>query len=355
MISYYELLLMISTWKQPYKILVPIEDVELLYIWNDNYKSYYVQPTTVSESFYKKYDPYLYNNIDEEDFFKQNIKVVSEYKFTIGEYVSYFDLLNAIKVDSQPYKVRYHNKEKYNDYVYDNNNYVEMEDTGDIPTWESHLSREVGELDIFEKNIEIIEAGNNMLKIKKGSVGSSYFNIVPVKVKDIKKDTNDYDNVIEYNDVAISIEEDDISDYLLPVLLKYFNDDLQENKKRSDVSVEHYTIGYDSSFEWYLTYNYYTFDDIRKIIEELRKIIRLLTEDYDNPYLDEIKKNYTGVLFRDNRINSNDVLENKDNSELIKNDINEIINFYKRFIDYLEVMLDKGEENGYNLISFMGP
>lgn len=103
-----------------------------------------------------------------------------------------------------------------------------------------------------------------MIQIKKGSVGSSYFNIVPVKINDINKDTNDDNNVIEYNDVAISIEEDDISNYLLPILLKHFNDDLHENKKRSYVSVEHYTIGYESSFEWHLTYNYYTFDDIRK-------------------------------------------------------------------------------------------
>lgn len=83
--------------------------------------------------------------------------------------------------------------------------------------------------------------------------------------------------------------------------------------------------------------------------------MKLLTDDYNNPYFDVIKKNYTGVLFEDNRINSNEVLNNEDNSELIKNDICEIINFYKIFIDYLEVMLNKGKENGYNLISFMIP
>ena len=35
--------------------------------------------------------------------------------------------------------------------------------------------------------------------------------------------------------------------------------------------------------------------------------------------------------------------------------INEIIEFYYRFIFYLEEMIEAGKEKGYNLISIMGP
>lgn len=355
MISYYELLLMISTKKQPYRILVQIDDVELLFEWNDNYNAYYIQPTTASEKFYKDYGSYLNDNIDEEIFFEQNIKVVSEYKFTIGEYVSYFDILNAIKTNSQPYKVRYHLDKEYNDYVYEENNYIEFEDNGDLPPWESHLSRQVDINNIFDKNIEIIEAGNNMLKIIEGPYGSSYFNIHPIKVRNYDQDTNWSENIIKNNDLCISIEEDDVLNLLFPILVKYFNDDLEENKKRSEVNMCDYKIGVSSSFDWNLTYNYYTFDDVKKIITELKKIIELLDKDFDNPYLDYVKTNYDYILFSDRRINSSEVLNSQDNTELIKKDKFEIINFYKRFIYYLEKMVKESGKDGYHLISFMGP
>ena len=37
------------------------------------------------------------------------------------------------------------------------------------------------------------------------------------------------------------------------------------------------------------------------------------------------------------------------------NEINLIIDFYRRFIYRIEYMIKIGEEKGYNLISFMGP
>lgn len=170
-----------------------------------------------------------------------------------------------------------------------------------------------------------------MIEIKDKFYGSSFFNIQPVKVKNINEDTNDMDNVEECRELCISIEEDDIWAYLFPVILKYYNDDLEENKKRYDVDKTKYNIGEETTFEWYLTYNYFTFEDMNKIINELKKIIILLQTDFENGYLDEIKKNY------------------------YKTDIKEIVSFYERFIEKVNHMMNESEKDGYRLISFMGP
>ena len=104
-------------------------------------------------------------------------------------------------------------------------------------------------------------------------------------------------------------------------MLKYFNNNLPENKNRID----------EEGFEWNLTNNYYTIEDIEKIIDEINQIMILLKEDYNNSKLDFIRKGYKS------------------------DSVDEIVNFYKRFIEYLQKMIIKGNEEGYNLISFMGP
>lgn len=73
-----------------------------------------------------------------------------------------------------------------------------------------------------------------MIKIKKGHDSSSYFWIMPVKVKDINKNTNNMDNVDECKDLEISIEEEDINSFLRPILLEIFNDYLYANKKKKN-------------------------------------------------------------------------------------------------------------------------
>ena len=107
---------------------------------------------------------------------------------------------------------------------------------------------------IFKREIGIVD----------GHDSSSYFWIMPVRVIDYSN-TNDMDNVAEMRSVEISIEEDDVSQYLTPFLYKHYNDELEANKKR----IEHQWADDDgkeqvsvvSGFEWYLTHNFYTFNN----------------------------------------------------------------------------------------------
>lgn len=353
MISYYDLMLLVKFNKHPHKVLVPIDkDRELLFEFSLKHNTYYVTPTSVSQKFYKEYDPYLDLNMTEDIFFEKNIIAVDPYLFSIGEYVSYYDLMTSIKFNTQPYRVRIHINNQQHDYIFDSidlsesKKYIELEDVGSLPSWNFYLSHQVSDNNWFEKNIEIIEAGNSLIRIIEGGCGGSYFNIFPIKVINENDDTDAIDNVEEMRDEAIAIEEENVNSFLYPLLKKHFNSDLLENKNRSDEKNE---------FEWYLTNNFYTCNNIEEMIKDIKEIVTLLKNDYENPKLDFIKKNYSWVLYLDSRVDSRNIPKNSECYDLIKPYIDEIINFYKRFIYYLEKMMINGKKNGFELITFIGP
>lgn len=176
--------------------------------------------------------------------------------------------------------------------------------------------------DIFKQEIEIFDGHNS----------SSYFWIMPVKVIDYS-DTGFWDNIAEYRYIEISIEEGDVFHYLKPFLDKYFNNELEANRKRvdnvweDDDGIEHQS--YVSGFEWYLTYNFYTHESIAAMLKDINDTIEVLTAEGENEYTSKNILQYTTA----------DML----------------IDFYRRFIYRMEFMIKIGQERGYDLISFMGP
>lgn len=188
------------------------------------------------------------------------------------------------------------------------------------------VSIEIDGKDIFKEEIGIVDGHDN----------SSYFWIMPVRV--IKSDnTNELDSVAEMRSIEISIEELDIYHYLTPFLYKYFDDELEANRRRIEF---HYTddegnecINYVKGFEWYLTNNFYTFESVSKMIDDIKDTIDALSSNNENEYTNKLKKN-GGIEIHSENI---------------------IIDFYNRFIYRMEYMMKVGAENGYNLISFMGP
>ena len=195
-----------------------------------------------------------------------------------------------------------------------------------------------------------------MIEIIEGHDSSSYFWIMPVKVKDITKNSDDIDNVDEYRKLEISIEEENIRAFLFPLLLKHFDNNLLENQQRYDKGVVSYINGIQTTFEWYLTYNYYTMESIQNMIEEIKEITKLLEYDFNSTKLDYIKEDYDWILFLDDRVNPKNLPDDKyERIKLTENYKDVIIDFYNRFIKYMENMIKDGREAGYKLISFMGP
>lgn len=186
-----------------------------------------------------------------------------------------------------------------------------------------NLSLEIIGKDIFDDEIRIVD----------GHDGSSYFWIMPVRVIDYSN-TNEIDNVAEMKNMEISIEEDDVYQYLYPFIKKYFDDSLKANKQRindswiDDNGQEHVDVI--AGFEWYLTHNFFTFDSIKLMLNDIVDTINSLNEGIENEY--------TQVIKGDDNV-----------------DVKLIVDFYNRFIYRMGHMINIGKENGYDLISFMGP
>lgn len=188
--------------------------------------------------------------------------------------------------------------------------------------------------DIFKTQIGIVD----------GHDSSSYFWIMPVRVVDYS-DTNGIDNVAEMKCVEISIEEDDVAEYLTPFLYKYFDDELKANKNRleycykNDDGTEY--KNYAKGFEWYLTHNFYTHESMEALLRDINDTIDALSSGRENEFTSKIIKGKYD--------------SSPDSQEAYKNYAELIIDFYRRFTYRMEYMLKVGKEKGFDLISFMGP
>lgn len=199
------------------------------------------------------------------------------------------------------------------------------------------------------------------IKIVDGHDSSSYFWIQPVRVIDYTN-TNDIDSVAEMSSAEISIEEDDVEQYLTPFLFKYFDSELDANRRRfdycctDDEGIDE--MEYVDDFEWYLTHNFYAFDSIRSIINDLNDTIDALSTGRETEYTKELKikrGSETRPLVSSRPMGQEEIDEYNRNRPTVDDTPAEmIIDFYKRLIYRLEYMLKVGEEKGYNLISVMG-
>lgn len=183
----------------------------------------------------------------------------------------------------------------------------------------------------MEFQIEIIE----------GHDTSSYFWFRPVILKEKGKIL--YDEVVELEE-EISIEEGDVECFLSYFLYKYFDKNLTYNKRRYEQG-----MGYISNFEWYLTHNFYTYDVLAEMIKEIDEVAALLESDYNNPRLDDIKKNFS--IFYMCAQNDIDYI-NHDNT-VIQKHVSVVIDFYRRFTKRIAAMMENNKNT--KVISIMGP
>lgn len=184
----------------------------------------------------------------------------------------------------------------------------------------------------MERRIEIIE----------GYDDSSCFNFRPVLLNESGKIL--LEEVVCIEEI-FSIEEGNIECFLWYFLRKYFDGNLTYNKRRYDEDLDVY-IG---SFEWYLTHNFYTYDTLRKMVEEIENMATLLETDYNNPILDGVKENFS-IFYMCDR-NDEDYI-NGDYGAIPKH-ISVVTDFYRRFAKRITAMMENNKEA--HVISVMGP
>ena len=211
-------------------------------------------------------------------------------------------------------------------------------DNAQVVSQIKELSLKIIGRDIFKREIGIVD----------GHDSSSYFWIMPVRIIDYE-DTGDLDSIAEMRSAEISIEEDDVAQYLTPFLYEYFDEELEANKQRKDVS----------GFEWYLEHNYFTYEQMVSVLKDITDTIDALASGKETEYTKKLKiKRGTATyqLLYAKDLNAEEFAAYNANRPTEDNtEVDLVIDFYQRFLYRMEYMLKVGKEKGYNLISFMGP
>ena len=182
---------------------------------------------------------------------------------------------------------------------------------------------------------------NHNIEIIEGTEQSSYFYFTPVIVSSLYKIT--WDGIKSTGDV-FSIEEGDVESFLAYFLFKYFDEELVYNKERFDGV-------YLSGFEWWQDDNFFTYDQLEAMCEDIEECAELLKYDFENSSLAGVKERFS-IFYM---CNSEDVdYKNCDTSDAaIKRHIDVVIVFYNQFVTRLRKMMRDNPET--NLISITGP
>ena len=214
------------------------------------------------------------------------------------------------------------------------NNY----DNAQVVTQIKELALKIIGRNIFKREIGIVD----------GHDSSSYFWIMPVRVIDYE-DTADLDSVAEMRSAEISIEEGDVDQYLTPFLYEYFDEEIEANKNRKDVS----------GFEWYLEHNFFTFDQMTHILKDVAYTVEALVSGKETEYTKKLKiKRGTAtyqLLYAKNLTEEEVAAYNANRPTEDDTEVELVVDFYQRFLYRMEYMMKVGKEKGYDLISFMGP
>lgn len=147
---------------------------------------------------------------------------------------------------------------------------------------------------IRELFLESVEQGHNP---------EDYWWIQPIKILDYSN-TCELDNLLSDKVMEISIWDDFFRKFCVEIFEKHFNKDLEPNANRWDLpGIDDKPI---EKFEWTLTENYFTFENIEEVIKDFevrskdvdkkllvvfKKIIFLLkrmikyAKEYDYPYI----------------------------------------------------------------------
>ena len=184
--------------------------------------------------------------------------------------------------------------------------------------------------------------------------GDSFW-LMPVRAKDVTKNCAYIDNLDCMKDEEISISESSFEDFLYPMFKKHFDEDLPENKNRWE-SYPSEERKYVKGFEWYLTDNFYTYGSIEAVLTDIEATAAILAADYDEPRLDEIRKGLRNLPdYMPGYWRRKEKLSAEEADNIVRENREHILDFYKRFVDSLRSMMKAGEDADYKLISVCGP
>ena len=160
------------------------------------------------------------------------------------------------------------------------------------------------------------------------------FWIVPICLND-----DQGEKLFFVDEYGMSIDDIDLYDYMGELLQKYFEPSIQD-KERNDYQGER--------FDSYGV-NLYTFDSVRKMLDDISHIIVALENDSDDPMTEKLKKQFKWWRYTDKKP---DELTEAEKDEIRLKERLKAIDFYKRFSKRMEAMM---KLPGRDIISFSGP
>ena len=191
------------------------------------------------------------------------------------------------------------------------------------------------------------------LIIEEGHNSGSCFWIMPVKIAMpdyvCQEGERIFMGTVECFSSEISIEEENIEKLLWQFLLRHYNHALSMEYRKLSGGTEY------DGFEWNLTHNVYTYEDIRKMLADIQDKVSLLKDNMDNPILEPFVKHFPAPPC--NAVIGKQIIPLKRSAEEIHayrlKYLDLFIDFYERFCKRICKMLQDNPR--YNHISVMGP
>lgn len=188
---------------------------------------------------------------------------------------------------------------------------------------------------------------------KKGDDCPGYW-IGAVKMEKYKDMFGWADENIQYIGEPIGIEKGDAECFLEYYLEKHFRPEIIYNRLRVDYLWDGEFYAYHDGFQEYGVDNYYTYEIMGWLLEDMEDTIELLRTDYDNKELEQVKKHFWfGYMLDYKNMEQSQYDTSEKADQLIKENIEVVIDFYQRFVEAMWKIMDENPEG--NCISITGP
>lgn len=173
----------------------------------------------------------------------------------------------------------------------------------------------------------------DQIPIVEGHDGGDYFWIMPVRP--VERSEKYWNGLQEHRVQEISVEEDFIGTFLACFLDKYFD----AGNQRDGLT----------EFDWYGS-NLYSYDTVRRMLDEIEHCAALLESDYDSPELNDLKEYFHDWGFRPG---GNADQNTAEQARSFRKHIAGAADFYARFVRRMRAMMRAAPECEY--IVFEGP
>ena len=183
--------------------------------------------------------------------------------------------------------------------------------------------------------------------IQKGHDPGACFWIMPVRCHSTK--CFGWESVEECTSAEISLDEFDVDGFLVYFFKGHFETTLIYNQQRHDDVHGIKDLCFPAEFEWYLTHNFYSYDAVRDMLNDIRLVMDAMKCEGLDAVPPELSKDIKNWFFT---VTDRSV-DRSAAETLAYASLSIIMEYYRSFINHIEEIMAKHPE--WPLISIMGP